>query len=553
LICRYCENAKSKGILEIPNDQDSFICNSCNKTFIKKSILSGLRLWQKSIEDGDRLSIRTRSYIKSELFKYKGKNLDKINTLLNYLEDEIIGFLSIYCKDDLICVCLANRQRFRSAVDSVKMDNFWLYNYEYNIANILLSLIFKCDDARFQNMTIGIPADDGYHNLISAIAICRYYLLIKHNRDNISLFNKRNVKLDDYFDSVYESDSQAKFFEKYKISVKGEKPEDYKIANEKLLDKLKRERKDIESIELDASDIIKERFGFKLESAELLAKISLEFSVKISDRSAERFNFHYIICDRNYFYKRYFKEITKAEFDNLINHYSINSIQGLLPHHYDFGLYELRSIYQIGSILFFCRYDLFQNISTFRGYALSGHFIDMYSNDKGIINSFTTIQNRTSTYLCYVLADILLSKGYILPLELSARNYTVPMIEINKIMNCKVNILQNLGDIDIIAITPQNEKILNIEFKYYKPAVTTKQILVDDKAKIENKDVYKKISARESAIKDNLETVIRFLGGNPTVEYVVESILVTSRPNFFVSLGHETIKCFFWDEFISGL
>ncbi len=104
-----------------------------------------------------------------------------------------------------------------------------------------------------------------------------------------------------------------------------------------------------------------------------------------------------------------------------------------------------------------------------------------------------------------------------------------------KILDGKTNILGNSGDCDVLFLSEYSAHIICVEFKYFVPSITYEELKKTDRNKI-TKQIYGKLTQiqnRENALKNNLEFLIRYLGGTQQ-NYNVKTMIVLARPNMYV-------------------
>jgi hypothetical protein len=282
---------------------------------------------------------------------------------------------------------------------------------------------------------------------------------------------------------------------------------------------------------------------------------------------SENSNIPLKILHKKNFYKNAKKYLSKKEIDNFVRLFSINKTLELYDEDYDpvEKWFELRSIYETDRFLVFGRMDLTQNLFIFKQFSMSTHFIELYFPSFEPPQNFIKSQQKMSALLAYKIADRLEESGYVLPTEITSKdlgNKQVIMAEIDKILNnSSNNILQSLGDIDILALDNQKNEILVIELKHYKPGMKMKDLALKDKNKIADKNLEQKMMNRERAIRENIKTVIKFIYKNKTKsfgkinknEYKVRSILLTVRPNFFAIESELKFEYMTWMDFINNL
>ena len=233
-------------------------------------------------------------------------------------------------------------------------------------------------------------------------------------------------------------------------------------------------------------------------------------------------------------------DVTQDEINAILQAFSIKnkSVDGV----------ELSCFYLSENVVYFGVCDMIYVFEIFEKFSLSGYFLEFYKQNIDFVKLLNPCQKRISTYMSYVLTDILVNEGYKMHIEKFKYNnqvYYSPCAEIRTISKGKVNILKNLGDIDILFLDEYKKQIVCVEYKYFQPANSCEQIYKSERNKL-TKQVYEKnkqIQCRENIVKENVECVVEFLGGSGT-DYSVKTIIVLTRPNMyaFTDESSERIK-----------
>lgn len=111
----------------------------------------------------------------------------------------------------------------------------------------------------------------------------------------------------------------------------------------------------------------------------------------------------------------------------------------------------------------------------------------------------------------------------------------------------------NLGDIDAMAINLENHEVILYELKFFKPAVSFKEMLYSDKRKLVNDEIVRKMMNRQDAVEENLDAVIAFIGGDQDINYTVKSVLVTIRSNYYCFYEDVGVEFVTWNELHDSL
>lgn len=179
-----------------------------------------------------------------------------------------------------------------------------------------------------------------------------------------------------------------------------------------------------------------------------------------------------------------------------------------------------------------------------------GNLLKYYFN----VNEDITNKNKYNTIMTYKIADLLYRNKYIVPLNKKTLKCNkivyVPSIEIKKYPGYK----NEYGDIDIIFISPYTNKLYNLEYKNYQMMITDINDLTRDIQKVKKDNVITKTLRREEILKKNLKDVIKLFSGNVEQIIDVKSIILTTKPNYYLELyTSEEFKYYEWIEFKSKI
>lgn len=421
-----------------------------------------------------------------------------------------------YRKDDIIFITLAIKDALRQ--EQLKMKASWERQSDFDVALLLQKMVLPKKSDEFRGSCFSLY-DDVF---VEAIYYCQIVILLKENlkRNQFLKFAKR---LRDFTDTLYENQMLIDHYENLLRQCDTERPEDFVIVNENLLKILKSRRLTSDDIYEKISNTIEELVGFDFEDLN-----KLQIIVQCEG---------FIIANRNWLISRIKKNISKEKLEKIIDFFSINSLLDKPYQELSERKFELKSIYCTDDFMAFACLDLVQNIEVFKKIVFSGHFLQMYFLEESNQTVFQQVQREMTTFISYVLGDQLETNGYIIP-KIKIDGHNIIQVEIGKILNeAKVNILQGIGDIDVLAVNINKKEILNIEFKYYKPSMDFSGFLKKDK-KVEEKDkAFTKMIKRHKVIEENLELVLRFVVNqycvNSINEYKVRSIIITARPNYY--------------------
>lgn len=537
------------GAICIECEEAGYLCNAMDVSFEE---------WNMTLYAENFLWKNTKKFVDGMIRKIdKSQDITKqANDLADMLTEQISTHLQIYNKDELIVALLIIKEAVRrTELKEYAELNAWSMVNEYELALKLIEITLKKPENYFLGAPIGY-IEDGYSNFITAISLGRIYVLLISNIEMIKYFRMGNLDIREIAFRAIETEETEKYYQEYIETGLSEKPEDYKIENEILKKKLDEEGKSKYQIERYVNQIISDKFGFTLDDLKVFSSLAREEFKTEEDFSAfvhseEIFIGaipHLAIYDRRMLKDQVFKSFNQSAFDNIINTFSINKVRS----NSDFDnvrMLELRSIYEKDDLIIFGRIDFMQNVSTFEKFAFSGHYIEYFMPELQNNNVVQQAQKKLSTYLSYVVADKLFSKNFILPMSKTSKKlggHLVPRAEIDKIVINGVNILREVGDIDVLALNKTKDQIILFEFKHYKPAIGNKDLIGKDKSKIENEEIIRKIKARDEVIKSNVKEISEYFDWNSSVSYSIRSILITSRPNFYAINSISDIEYYTW-------
>lgn len=532
--CIVCNNEYEK--------MEGCICHHCEEAdYIYSFVEDAYHLWLESLRYEDNLWENTSKIIDG-LTLHLDKTLDNIENIciiLDKLKELIIHSIKLYKKVDIIASGIMIKEICRRELIFIASEvDVWKIHSEYKLALELIRISLEIEESEFLGFSICEEDEYGNCSFISAIALLRFYINILENKNNAK-FIKKEYTLDEMLFDFIEDEAMRKFFYEYGMMAGSEKPEDYNIQDEKLNIKLennKNSKKDIINL---TNEVINKGFNFSLDSLKSLASL----------KRVQKNNYSIINIERKTSFK---KKNYCINAENIIQTFSLNNIKKDVDGEFSVYDIELASFYEYEDYIIWGEVDFIQNISTFEKFSMSSHFLERYNLNEEIIKESRQIQTKLSTYLSYVIADLLYSKGYKLPMEKIEDGYAIKA-EIDKIKVSNKNILNTYGDIDVLALDENKKEILNIEFKHYKPAMNMKELMYNDKSKIEDKRIVDKVKKREGVIKENISEVVRFLGGNEKEKFNVKSIIITSRPNFYAINMSKSVEYMTWNQFISWI
>gem|GEM_PF-3337029 len=490
------------------------------------------------------------SQLLDQLSSYKAPLVEKAEELGEMLKIEIKKYLLTYDKTELMITLMSLKAFFRSNISfsgEPQMD-YDLSNRHSDIL-MLIHIIIAAEETEFKNRSL----IDGSKNLALSFALVQFYSVLINSIEHYSVLDdnlKHSKTLEDFLrgGSMY-SDEYNKYMDELLFIGDLENPDDSIIQNSGVKQLMISNGVSKNIIEEKLSAEIEKAFGFNLSNLNDficwgLRQHPSEFLI-IKDKKDY---FNLIETELNGSYEIFQKIIDTFSFNRLSkDNLKLNDIRNI----------ELRSIYEVGDALIFYPYDFIFNASCFEKFMLRNHFVQYYSevldNDKqgSLAIQLSKLEEKSSTYLAYVILDALHSNNYKLPLRNSCPYPEVKSIVINK----QTNILKGQGDIDILALNEEDKVIYNIELKYYKILHNLKEMKSKTKIEERKKNMINP-KKRELTLKNNLKEVINFLGGNPedSDQYIVRTVFLTPRPDYWLLTGQiPDVEYYTWVEFYNKI
>lgn len=525
---------------------EEYICEDCHTTInLYSASLEGYERWGDALQFGYIYETGIDKLIADKLQEIKRRSEDietQKEALLRYLEEKIKSILRRYNKDEIFVALLAVKECIRRILINEK-EPTWLVLGDTSTVNLLMK--FAKEVVLFENHAMTV-SENGYSDFVMAICLARRFNLIE---ENISLLINKDVKIEDICFTAIQTQETEKYFELYLKNGLEEKPEDYVIKNEILQKKLENENKTPGKILEKLNNLLHAEFGFAVKDCRLLSNglLRMEFphKLKIFEEGKVFEYFPVLIME-----KTLLSDICGEEkLEMILETFSINRN---VDRHNNAYYMELFCFYEAGKFIIFGNIDFAQTVSTFEKFLISGHFIDVYKEDFPV-KMLSSAQNTLSKYFSVSVADHLYFNGYNLPMEKYLDTY-IPRSEIGKIEVNGKNILLNsenkkIGDIDVLAVNKEKKEILLFELKFYKPAISAKDMLLKDRSLIEDKDVFRHIKEREDAISDNVDEVVKYVLGKEEKGYTVKSILLTARANYY-GINEKEFAYLTWSQFI---
>jgi hypothetical protein len=532
-ICEFCKEIKDVELVD-----NKYICEDCFEIIcLNGASIAAVKDWQQAVLYRNGYDDVIDSRIEKILVNICCESTDlheQKERILNELEFEIKIRLKYYHKDELFVALLTVKEliRRRLLTDNRKIE--WVILNDISAINLLMKIANEIED--FENRPMGY-LENNCSNFANAICYARRYNTIV---ENFSISFGKNITIKDICHEAIQTEDTEKYFEKYLKNAFNEKPEDYIIKDEVLKTKMENEGKTPDLILNSLEDLIKKEFGFSRKDYQQLSTLLLKMEFPNED---DYWNF---IKGKNKIYEHFPLFVMKkalleqicgmGELQSILKTFSIN--RNIDTHKNIYEL-ELFCFYEVNDLLILGNFDFAQTVSNFEKFLLSGDFVDIYKNNISKNKEITKAQKNLSKYFSACVSDYLYANGYKLPME-TYLNKKIPRSEIKKIEINGNNILisnekpaKELGDIDVLAINTLKKEILLFELKYFKPAISSKDMLLKDKSKIVDKEVRRHIQEREKVIVSNVDEVVKYILGEYQYGYTVKSILLTARTNFY--------------------
>lgn len=543
--CFFCGN---ETLVEEINGK--FVCEDCfGKICLYNASIDGYSLWMQTINYSRQYDFGVDDTIKNEISKEGFKNntiQHQEEKILALLKRHIVSRLEFYQRDEVFAALFAIKECIRRKLIRKKAPD-WLIISDISSVNLLMK--FANEITEFENHPIG-ELENECSYFANAVGYARRYNMIE---ENIALTHTKDIGIENICFEPIQTANSEKYFEIYLKNGLGEKPEDYIIKNEALKERLEVENKTPEKLLESLDGLLNNEFGFTSEKCLLLTQslFRMEYSEEkysdfINGKGKLFEHMPIFVMEKTLLEKIYGAEY----FEAMLNTFSLNRN---IDKHKNADELELFCFYEVGNFIIFGIFDLVQTISTFIKFLISGHFINIYKEKISDNKLVKFVQKRLSNYFSLCVADYLLANEYQLPTE-NFMGKNIPRADIEKIDVCGKNILINeknekLGDVDVLALDRQTKQILIFELKFFKPAITPKEMLLRDRSLIEDKEVLRHIKEREKVITDNINEVVKFILGESEEGYNVKSILLTARTNYY-GIQEKDIEYLTWAEFL---
>lgn len=153
--------------------------------------------------------------------------------------------------------------------------------------------------------------------------------------------------------------------------------------------------------------------------------------------------------------------------------------------------------------------------------------------------------NRLMTYK---IADLLLTYGYITPME-TFKGLSIPRIEISNYVADK-ELKNKLGDIDLMFYSEYTKTLYLIEYKNYQMLISREGDLSSEVSKVNRENTPEKVYKRHRYICDNIKYCRGILFQNENEILDIKSIILTTKPCYYFYINEsEKYEYMEWIEF----
>jgi hypothetical protein len=496
-----------------------------------------------------------------ELIQGEESEIEKqVEMLKSTIIKRIKSHLVYFNKDSIIVAIMSLKQFAISQRHSI--GHTWELNALVEISVLLQSIIIDMPVEDFSNSTINIDVSGFYNkyeakiskqraesneHIYSCLLLSKEYLYLKSNE---ALFNNgyNLKKLSEFLEDFFETSEDKVYYDEYLDMGNNFKPEMLGVTNLDLAEwLLKKKITNLNNYNLISTDL-KSEIGFNIKELDsfqnkvaLLYKIQEDVPMLINTMAN-------------------FKELLEEvdQFDKIIEFFSINRLSNMV--NVDERHFELRCFYKFDEFICFGVNDVLESIIMFKNIILSGDFVEKYYFiETNRIKNLPKSKNNMSTALAYKIVDQLEYSGYIVPYQ-KFKDKNIPLAEVRDLYNEKgknifVENEKDYGDIDILAGNIKDKIIYNIEFKYFAPGITYKEIVKKDKNKIKSNYI-NQIKGREKVIIEHKQLILKCLGieDENYNDYKVKSFLVTGRPNYYaVNNNDSDVEFLSWGKLLERI
>lgn len=428
-----------------------------------------------------------------------------------------------YCKilDGLVVQPLESETKF-SILQSLPLSKTKYEEIKHEIENYILQLFDKVNAVDklsialfiFRTVMKNKMYDDNFADWSPRFIICNYlfYMSLKYLKNSkrtiyVAFYDRLTVEKiffagytifenERLFNEQYFSDNKDltdEFFERVdKVSNRRGDLHSYQIKNSDLQKYLEAKNFSIDEIRKNALSKYK---GQYLSKSELLHNVS--WRKMISHDRVSNFKDDIMIIPTYVFnnYDEQFKGfITTFESKKCLNPSDSES--------------ELIFAYKMDDYVYISKKILSDTQTAIEDFIAWGQYenITQYFWGKSIDQKALRDYNRLMTYK---IADLLLTHGYITPME-TFKGLPIPRIEISNYLVDK-SLKNKLGDIDLMFYSVYTKTLYLIEYKNYQMMVSREGDLSSEVSKVSREDTPAKVYRRHRYVCDNIEHCIELL------------------------------------------
>lgn len=394
-------------------------------------------------------------------------------------------------------------------------DNFTDWSPRFIICNYLFFMSLKY--LKNSKRTLYVVFNDGL--TVEKIFFAGYTVI-----ENERLFNEQH-----FLDS---KDLTDEFFERVeKVSNRRGDLHSYLIKNSDLQKYLEVKNFNIDEIRKNALSKYK---GQYLSKSELLHNVSWKKMIshdRVSDPKDD------VIIIPTYVFNNYDKQfksfITTFESKRCLNPSDSES--------------ELIFSYKMDDYVYISRKILSDTQTAIEDFIVWGQYenITQYFWGKSIDQKILKDYNRLMTYK---IADLLLTQGYITPME-TFKGLLIPRIEISNYLVDK-SLKNKLGDIDLMFYSVYTKTLYLIEYKNYQMMISREGDLSSEISKVSRENTPEKVHKRHRYVCDNIEYCREFLFNKKHEISGIKSIILTTKPCYYFYINKsENYEYMEWIEF----
>ncbi|MCE5169901.1 hypothetical protein LQV63_11320 [Paenibacillus profundus] len=442
-----------------------------------------------------------------------------------YIISQIKNLVKGYPKEDLLFMVATLRE---AATWNIFEDNIWASSHLRSIGHILTNLVESFNEELF-----GIDSIMYENDFVSILILTEELGKIVSNVFHSKVFGWDN-NLSDMIKTRIENEKLDWFHSYYEVKELL-KPEEIEFDDEQINYYLQNRKMTTSQIKKEVNGELHKLFGFStldlkkfrdkcIRVAEKNGQI-LEFTSRIQGM-AMKVCFVFIEQLSSIEVDKEIIENIRKNITYIPTYRKGNPLIELLDPYMDYKfLFEYENLIAFGVL------DSGNSISIFDNLSVTDHYIQDIFGERAT-TPFKKAQEKIASLMAYKIAYHFdkINDYYVPKIHNGIPNINIKIIQGNGVRKRIVDVHnQDLGDVDVIVVDIINKKIFNIEIKYYKPSTGFIEILKKDKKIFED---ITKIKKRSQWIKENTDTLIT-AWELPLYEYLIETIVVTARPNYF--------------------